>query len=56
MLHAWEKYRIQEAELEFLRQYNNKHRNPDNDFPSFRKVVKGKIEFLGMVRGQSHKG
>lgn len=56
MLHAWEKYGIQAAEFEFLSRYNNKHRNPNNEFPSFRKVVKGKIEFLGMVRGHNHKG
>jgi len=56
MLHAWDKYGLQAAESEYLSRYNNKHRNPDNEFPSFRKVVKGKIEYLGMVRGRNHSG
>lgn len=51
MLHAWERFGLEAAEEEFLRKYYAKHRNPDRDPPSFAWVVKGKIEFLRMVRG-----
>jgi RNA-directed DNA polymerase len=52
MLHAWEKFGLEAAEEEFFRRYDRKHRNPDKTPPSFAQVVKGKIEFLGMVRGR----
>lgn len=53
MLHAWRKYGLEAAEAEFLARYNTKHRNPKAKPPSFVKVVHGKIEFLGMVRGHN---
>lgn len=52
MLHAWRKFGLQAAEEEFHRCHDSKHRNPDKELPSFARVVKGKIEFLGMVRGK----
>ena len=54
MLHAWEKFGLQSAELEYLRRYydGKKYRGPYKKLPHFREVVKGKIEFLGMVRGK----
>ena len=51
MLHAWERFELEAAEEVFLRKYYKKHRNPDKDPPSFAQIVKGKIEFLRMVRG-----
>lgn len=51
MLHAWEKYGLQKAEEEHFTIYNKKHRNVENKRrPSFKQVIKGKIEFLGLVK------
>jgi RNA-directed DNA polymerase len=52
MLHAWEKFGLENAEAEFLLRYDKKRRSPWKKSPSFALVVKGKIEFLGMVRGK----
>ncbi len=54
MLHAWRKYGYEAAEREYREKYI--HRIPDKSYkvlPSFQKVVKGKIEFIGMVRGRT---
>lgn len=59
MLHAWEKYGLENAEREFLKEYDKKHRSPflkdywsDSKTPSlFRKVIIGNLNFLSMVRG-----
>jgi RNA-directed DNA polymerase len=49
MLHAWEKYTEDAAEAEFRKKYDNKQRSkPD---PEFRRVLRGKLEFLGFIRG-----
>jgi RNA-directed DNA polymerase len=53
MLYAWEKFGLDDAEAEFLGKYDRKNRSLYKDKPSFKQVVKGKIEFLGMVRGKS---
>ena len=52
MLHAWRKFGLEDAEREFLNKYDRKHRSPYKAPPSFKLIVKGKIEFLGMVRGK----
>jgi RNA-directed DNA polymerase len=54
MLHAAQKYGIPDAEAEYHNRYLKKHRHPDRELPSFVKVVKGKIDFLGMVRGKEN--
>lgn len=52
MLHAWEKFGPDAAERDFLSIYDvGKHRGPFHQSPSYRRVVRGRIEFLGMVRG-----
>jgi RNA-directed DNA polymerase len=54
MLHAWEKFGYQAAEDEYRVKYS--YRNVDKPYktlPSFQQVVKGKIEFVGMVRGRT---
>ena len=51
MLHAWDKYGLAAAELEYKAKYNRKHRFPHQDVVSFAAVVKGTIQFLGMIRG-----
>jgi RNA-directed DNA polymerase len=52
MLHAWRKFGVEAAEEEFFKTYDQKHRGPSKSRPLFKQVVKGKIEFLGMVRGK----
>lgn len=52
MLHAWEKFGLEAAQAEFRNVYDRKHRSPWKQAPSFKRVIKGKIEFLGMVRGK----
>jgi len=55
MLHAWDIYGLEKATIEYFRLYDNKHRNPNYDFPSFKKIVEEKIEFLGMVKGTKNR-
>jgi len=52
MLYAWKTFGLERAEEEYFSKYDKKQRNPDSDLPSFRQIVRGKIEFLGMVRGK----
>lgn len=52
MLHSWEKHGLESAQKEFWEKYDKKHRPPYNRFPSYKNVVKGKIDYLGMVRGK----
>jgi RNA-directed DNA polymerase len=47
MLHAWEKYGLELAQEEFYRK-----RKLEGSEISYRDVVKGKIEFLGNVKGE----
>ena len=57
MLHAWEKYGLNEADKEYGQKYNNKNSqsfNKHNKKPLFQQVLKGKIDFLGMVRGKDN--
>ena len=55
MLHAWDKFGLEAAETEFLnRYYDNRLRNPSRQPPSFKRVVKGKIDYLGMIRGKDN--
>jgi RNA-directed DNA polymerase len=50
MLHAWGTYGEAAAEAEFFGRYDTKDRSP-HAVLSFRRVVKGHIDFLGMIRG-----
>jgi RNA-directed DNA polymerase len=52
MLHAWEKYGSKAAHREYYDQYNPGSRGPYKSQPSFKQIVRGKIEFLGMVRSR----
>ena len=51
MLHAWEKFGLEAAENEYREKHHRKHRHPERDHPSFPLVLKGKIDFLKMVKG-----
>mgnify|MGYP006271252403 CR=1 FL=1 len=60
MLHAWDKFGLRSAELEFLKKYSLKSKHfldyellPSKQKQSyFKQVVRGMIEFLGMVKGK----
>jgi RNA-directed DNA polymerase len=52
MLHAAQKFGFTAAEKEFHAKYYNKLLKPGGKKPSFKKVLKGKIDFVGMVRGK----
>ena len=49
MLHAWEKHGLEGAQQEFNNTWDRKHRRANH--PTFSEVVRGKLEFLQMVRG-----
>lgn len=53
MLRAWEKYGLDLASAEFLRTYDKKQRSAFKSLPYFKFVVKGKIDYLGMIRGKN---
>jgi S1-C subfamily serine protease len=52
MLNAWEVYGPADAEREFHLRYDSRDRAPFKARPSFRQVVKGKLDYLAMVRGK----
>jgi RNA-directed DNA polymerase len=52
MLHAWQRYGLEAAQLEFEARYYEGHRLACKGVPDFRDVVWGRIEFVGMVRGK----
>jgi len=51
MIHAWRKFGLDLAELRFQERYDKKHRNPKNPKPNFSRVLKGKLDFITMIRG-----
>jgi len=52
MLYVWRTHGLEKAEATFLEKFDKKHRL-NSVTPSFKHVVKGKIEFLGAVKGKS---
>ena len=52
MLHAIEAFGWEAAEEEFYSKYDARTRNRRWDPPSFRRIVKGKLDFLKMVKGE----
>jgi len=54
MIHAVEKYGDEAAEGEFHERYNVKRsRRPGAEPPSLRRVLRGKLDFLGMIKGEN---
>jgi hypothetical protein len=53
MLHAWETYGLELAQGEHYAKYRWKHRAPWKGPPPFQFVLKGKIEYLGMIKGKT---
>lgn len=54
MLHAWAKFGLEAAEKEYREKYNSKARLSLKGDISFKQVLKGKIEFFGMVKGKNN--
>jgi RNA-directed DNA polymerase len=52
MLHAWRKYGLEAAEKEYLTKYATERRTRSGSPPRYRDVVRGKIAFLGSVKGK----
>ena len=52
MLHAWRKYGLNAAQTDWETKYCDKPRAPWRKPPSFDQVLKGKIEYLGMIKGE----
>ena len=52
MLHAWEKHGLESAEKEFQTRYFRKQIHPDREPPKYTKALKGRINYLKMVRGE----
>lgn len=53
MLHAWQKYGLEAAQAYHFARFRHKHSAAFKNYPRFENVVRGKIEFLGMVRGHT---
>ena len=53
MLHAWQKYGTEAAQSDYERKYNAQHRAANRPAPDFRRVVRGKVEFIRFVRGDN---
>jgi RNA-directed DNA polymerase len=51
MLHAWEKYGLDNAQAEFWNQFDTKSSYQKKQ-KSFQDIIKSKIEFVGTVRGK----
>ena len=53
MIHAWRKYTLPQAEEYFLLHHDQKHRGSFKRRPKFEHILRGRIDFLGMVRGRA---
>ncbi|OKH30196.1 RNA-directed DNA polymerase [Nostoc calcicola FACHB-389] len=51
MLHAWAKFGLEAVEKDYQDKYESKSRLSTKGEPNFRQVLRGKIEFIGMVKG-----
>jgi RNA-directed DNA polymerase len=54
MLHDWESRGLEAAAARFRDQFDHKDRGPFKPQPLFSAVVKGRIDYLGMVRGKAN--
>lgn len=52
MLHAWTAHGLEKAEAEYRAKWDKKDRRPSKHLPRFKHIVRGKIEFVGAVRGK----
>ncbi|MFN8475509.1 MAG: reverse transcriptase domain-containing protein, partial [Anaerolineae bacterium] len=54
ILHAWERYGLEAVQARYEQKYLPSHLAPHRQPPSIAQVVRGKIEFLGMIRGKDN--
>lgn len=55
MLHAWHKYGLTKASTVFAKKWDHRNRRPDSIAPRFQMVIKGKLDFVGMVKTKSNR-
>lgn len=53
MLHAWEKYGHDAAQRVFREKYDRPSRRPHTEPPTFGRVIRGRLDFVKMVKGES---
>ena len=51
MLYAWKQFGLEAAQRDWEEKYDFKDRGPGHYGPRFELVLKGKIEYLGMIKG-----
>lgn len=54
MIHAWEKFGLEEAAIEHFEKYNSKNKTVDNYIFSFIKEISGKIGYIGHIKGKEN--
>jgi len=54
ILHAWDKFGLDSAQKRYVDKYYQKSTKFSEEFPSFQEMLRGKINFLGMVRGKDN--
>ena len=54
MLHAWDKFGLDCVQKKYIEKYYQESGKFHKDAPLFREVLRGKINFLGMVRGKDN--
>ena len=52
MLHAWKRHGLCAAQEHWEKRFSTQHRAPWRILPRFEQVLKGKIEYLGMIKGR----
>lgn len=52
MLHVWQRYGLESAQTKYAEIRLKKLTIPEEEIPEFKDVLRGKINFLGMVRGK----
>lgn len=54
MLHAWEKYGIEDATKEHLEKFNYKHKHPDYPEIAFKNELVGMINYVCYIKGKNN--
>ncbi len=52
MLHVWDKFGLDSAEQKYVKKRSEELGVSEEEVPPFREVLRGKINFLGMVKGK----
>ena len=53
MLHAWSKFTLESTAQNYFENYaSHKYSDPQSYRPPFQKIVSGKIQFIGMIKGK----